>query len=294
MEYALDNQPDTAASPAVAEFLEGLRRELRLGLVELPSFPDVSLQIQRLLGDDNVSTEKVVRLVGVEPVLAGRIMQLANSAALNPRGAAVLELRTAVARLGFDSLRAASVSFAMTQLRLARGYQLILPSLTRLWKHNVAMASTACVVARRCRRISPDTALFAGLIAGVGRICLLARASQVPELLGDTAAYDQIAHDWHAEVTEALLRSWNVAEDIVSAVRCFQHRTATPLGSAPLADVLTLAEQLGFHQQEPGQLIELLEQNQCAARVGLEPGQCVALIAESQAELTILQGALGQ
>lgn len=294
MEYARDNQPNAAVNPEVATFLADLKRALALGQVELPSFPDVSLQIQRLLGDDNVSTDKVVRIVGVEPVLAGHIMQLANSAALNPRGAPVLELRTAVARLGFDSLRAASVSFAMTQLRLAAGYKRILQPLALLWKDNVTMASMACVVARRCRRISPDTALFAGLVSGVGKICLLARASQSTMLVDNPQAYDQIVRDWHAEVARVLLRSWNVADDIVSAVHSYQHQTPTPLGAAPLADVLVVADVLSRQQAAPEHMIEALESSQCAARLGLDARHCATFVAESESELATLQVALGQ
>jgi HD-like signal output (HDOD) protein len=294
MEQSRDNQPNAASSPEVATFVGDLKRELAQGHVDLPSFPDASLQIQRLLSDDNVSMEKVVRIVGVEPVLAGHIMQLANSAALNPRGAPILELRTAVARLGFDSLRAAAVSFAMTQLRVAAGYKGILQPLTLLWKDNVTMASTACVVARRCRRISPDTALFAGLVSGVGKICLLARASRSRLLIDNPAAYNEVVRDWHAEVAQVLLRSWNVADDIVSAIHNFQQKVATVRGTSPLADVLSVAGIMSIQQQTPEQLAEALQTDQSAARLGLDPRQCVTFIGESESELAVLQAALGQ
>jgi HD-like signal output (HDOD) protein len=144
-----------------------------------------------------------VWLVSAEPVLAGRVMQLASSAALNPRGTPILELRTGVARLGFDSLRAAAISFAMMQLRIAPSFQGVQASLAALWKDNVTLAATACVVARHCRRAGPDTALFAGLIAGVGKITLLAKARRHPAMLNDSAAYHQLVRDWHAMVAQA-------------------------------------------------------------------------------------------
>jgi HD-like signal output (HDOD) protein len=278
--------------PEAAAFLEALTAELETGQVDLPSFPDVSLQVQRLLMDDNVSTDKVVRVVGLEPVLAGRVMQLASSAALNPRGNPILELRTAVARLGFDALRAASVSFAMTQLRLAAVHKAILQPLTALWKDNVAMAATACVVARRCHRVSPDTALFAGLVSGVGKICLLARASRHPKLVANPAAYHELVRDWHAEVATAVLRGWAVAEDIVDAVYSFQQPAANRTGYLPLSDVLAISDLVSLRQAPPELLMEELEKSGAAVRLGLNAAGCLELVKESESELAVLRGAL--
>lgn len=289
-----ENTTATAASVELAEFLAELKTELNAGRVELPSYPDLSLQIQRILRDENVSMEKVVRLVGSEPVLAGRVMQLASSAALNPRNTPILELRTAVSRLGFDSLRAAAVSFAMLQLRLAPSYQGVQASLAQLWRENAVLSATACVVARRCRRISPDAAMFAGLVAGVGRICLLAKTRRHPALANDAAAYHAMVLDWHAEVAQAVLRGWGIAEDIRSAVYALHRRSSLLTGASALRDVLQVAELLAFNHDVPELMIQQLRDEQAAARLGMEPMACLQLMNESQAELALLRSALGQ
>lgn len=266
--------------------------ELDAGRVDLPSFPDVSLQIQRLLMDDNVSTDKVVRVVGIEPILAGRVMQLASSAALNPRGMPILELRTAVARLGFDALRAAAVSFAITQLRMAALYRPIVQSLAGLWKDSVAMAASACVVARRSRRVTPDTALFAGLIAGVGKICLLARASRHPQLVANPAAYHELVRDWHADVASGVLQGWCVAEEIITAIHEYQLPTADAPARDPLSDVLQIAELMTLQPALPELLEEQLDKTGAAHRLGLSAAGCIELFRESESELAVLRGAL--
>ncbi|MCS6948075.1 MAG: HDOD domain-containing protein, partial [Steroidobacteraceae bacterium] len=86
------------------QFVKELAAELSAGKIELPSFPDIAMRVQRVLTDDNVSPERVVRVVGSEPALVARIMSMANSAALNPSGRQISDLRTAVTRLGFDML----------------------------------------------------------------------------------------------------------------------------------------------------------------------------------------------
>ena len=99
--------------------MRDLSAELSASKIELPSFPEVATQVQKVLSEENCSSERVVRVMGAEPMLATRVLTMANSAALNPGGKPISELRTAVTRLGFDALRAATVSFVMAQLRSA-------------------------------------------------------------------------------------------------------------------------------------------------------------------------------
>ena len=121
---ATPNRPAEPESPAFT-FVRELATSLSHPPIELPSFPEVALRVQQVLADDAVSTEMVVRLVGAEPMLAARIVSLANSAAMNPSSQPITDLRTAVSRMGFDSLRAAAVSFAMAQLRSRADYATI-------------------------------------------------------------------------------------------------------------------------------------------------------------------------
>src|SRR6188474_1995373 len=88
-------------------FVQALATELSSGKVELPGFPDIVLRVQNALADENVSTDKVVKVLGTEPVLSGQLMSVANSVALNPSGRSITDLRTAVARVGLNTVRTA-------------------------------------------------------------------------------------------------------------------------------------------------------------------------------------------
>src|ERR1039457_5065609 len=103
------------ASTAAFEFVRELSVELSASTIELPSFREVAARVQKVLSDENCSSDRVVRVIGAEPMLASRVLSMANSAALSPGGKPVAELRTAVTRLGFDALRAATVSFARSE-----------------------------------------------------------------------------------------------------------------------------------------------------------------------------------
>jgi HD-like signal output (HDOD) protein len=289
------DHPDAGAGPGPGfAFVRELAASLSAGPIELPSFPDVALRVQQVLADEAASTDLVVRIVGAEPMLAARVVGLANSAAMNPSSTLVADLRTAVARMGFDSLRAAAVSFAIARLRARREYAGIEPQLAQLWLDSVTFAATASVVARLSGRMSPDTALFAALVAGVGRVYILTRASRHPRLFDDPGAYQAIANEWHIGIARALLESWHVAEEIIEAVQAYEHRNEEARPGPPLADVLACAALFNRHREAPELLREALGRSRAAQRLGMREATGAAVLAESASELAMLRAALGQ
>jgi HD-like signal output (HDOD) protein len=282
------------AESAGSAFARELASALAVGHIELPSFPDVALRVQQVLADDAVSTEMVVRIVGAEPMLAARVVSLANSAAMNPSSNQVTDLRTAVSRMGFDSLRAAAVSFAMAQLGSRTEYAHIEQQLARNWRDSVSFASTASVVARRSQRMSPDTALFAALVAGVGKVYLLTRASRHPQLLADASAYQAIVREWHIHIARSLLASWHVAEEVIEAVEAYERRNEEIRPGPPLADVLACAALVSRHQDAPARLAEALPRSQAAQRLGLARTAPDAIVTDAVSELGKLNAALGR
>jgi HD-like signal output (HDOD) protein len=285
--------PPAQTESAGLAFARELAASLSTGPIELPSFPDVALRVQQVLADDAVSTEMVVRIVGAEPMLAARVVSLANSAAMNPSSHQVTDLRTAVSRMGFDSLRAAAVSFAMAQLGSRADYANIEQQLARNWRDSVSFASTASVVARRSQRMSPDTALFAALVAGVGKVYLLTRASRHPRLLADAHAYQGIVREWHINIARSLLASWHVAEDVIEAVEAYERRNEETRPGPPLADVLACAALINRYQDAP-KLTEALPLSHAARRLGLANAAPDAIMADAAGELGKLNLALGR
>src|SRR5579863_4492798 len=259
------------ASMDAFEFVRELATELSSSTIELPSFPEVALRVQKVLSEDGASAERVVRVLGAEPVLATRVLSMANSAALNPGGKPVTELRAAVTRLGFDALRSAAVGFAVAQLRRAKAFAGIERHLNVLWQHSVLVASLCFVVARRSNKVSPDMAMLTGLVHGVGKLYILTHSMRHPALFGDQQMYQRIVHDWHGNIAKALLESWFMAEEIVNAVHCYEDPVRDLRGAAAvLADVLEIADVLSACQNAPDNVPALLLDRKAVLRLGLQ------------------------
>lgn len=277
----------------VFAFVKALAAELSERRVELPSVPEVVTRLQKTLSDEFVSNDTVVRVIGSDPLLAGKLMTMANSAALNASSRKIADLRTAVARVGFNIVRSAALSFALEQLRKADEYRAIEPQLDKLWQNSVQIAALCHVVARRFSSLNGDTALLAGLMHNVGRIYILARACKYPALSGDPLTFRSIERDWHTNVAKALLESWHVADEIVDAVACHEDRDRDARGPVTLTDVLSLAMLIESHRNgaELNVPDEALQRG--LRRMQLQVRDCHAVLDESAEEIAALKAALG-
>jgi len=286
-------QPNFTGDSVAFQFVQSLAGELSKGKVDLPSFPDIAMRVRKVLSDENVSQEKVVRVVGSEPALAARLMQIGNSAALNFSGKPITELRTAISRMGFNMVRSAAIAFSMSQLKKVDALKGLEKPLDELWKRSATVAAMSHAVARRFSKVNPDTALLAGLLHGIGQLYILTRAGAHPELFADQLAYQAIVRDWHTAIAKALLENWEMAEDIVEAVSNYEDLGRQHTGPVDLTDVVTVGNLLAAFKNHP-ESIEL-NMNDVAAckRMKIDQAAYEQLIAESQNEIDNLLQALG-
>lgn len=274
-------------------FVQALALEMSAGKIDIPSFPDVAVRVRKTLADENVDAAKIARVVGSEPALAAKLLLIANSAAVNPRGMRVVELRTAIARIGLSMVRSASIAFAMEQLKKADTLAPLRKPLSELWERSVKVAAMSFVVARSWSRVNPDTALLAGLMHGMGRVYILTRAVKHPELFADAAVYQQIVHDWHTAVAKAVLESWEIGPEIIEAVENYTDLDRNDPEEADLTDVLTAADLLVSFQDDAPALEAHMREVRAAQRLGLDVPTCQKVLEETAGELASLQAALG-
>jgi HD-like signal output (HDOD) protein len=293
MNTAAQTQSSHPSDPQAFAFVQSLAAELSKGKVELPSFPDIALRVRKVLSDENVSQDMVVRVVGSEPALAARLMQIANSAALNFSGKPITELRTAISRMGFNMVRSAAIAFAMSQLKKQDALKGLEVPLQELWKRSAAVAAMSHAVARRYSKINPDTGLLAGLLHGIGQLYILTRSAQHPGLFANQAVYTAIVRDWHSAIAKALLENWEMAEEVVEAVSNFEDLERLHSGPVDLTDVVTVGNLLAAFKDHP-ETIELNMHDVAACkRMKIDRASYEQLIDESEQEIDTLRQALG-
>lgn len=267
--------------------------ELSGETIDLPSFPEVAARVRKALADEHVEIDDVVRIVGAEPALSARLLQLANSAAMNTSGRRIADLRQALSRVGFNMARSAAIAFAMSQLRRAEAYRGLEKPLDELWQRSAHVAAVSHVVAKRFTSINADTALLAGLLQSVGRLYLLTRAVRFPGVLEDPAIYQRIVAGLHGRVSQAILRNWEIAEEVVLAVVACEDLGREHGGATDLTDVLAVGGALASLGPDARVEEMLFLTMPAARRMKLDADACAVALRESHDEIVSLRQALG-
>ncbi len=209
---------DKDADQRAFRFLQEIAGDLSGGGITFPTFIDATVKIRNALSDPNVDAGRLAQVVSGEPVLATKVVRMANSAALNPSGRPVADVRTAVMRVGFNAVRSTAAAVAVQQVRASKDLAPFAAEAERAWRRTLDVAAIAYVLARAVSKLNPDEALFAGLVHDIGRFYLLSRASKHPELVEHRDELEAIVAEWHPAIGEAILQGQGLPEPIVAAV----------------------------------------------------------------------------
>ena len=258
-----------------------------------PTTTQMALKVQRVLDDPNCSIDQLGKLVRADPLLATRVVAVANSVIYNRSGRAIDDPRSAVARIGFNTLRVLAAAVVVRQMEGMARTPAHRELAVRLWEHTAHVAALSQVIARRVTHVNPDTAFFAGIIHEVGGFYLISRAADFPGLLeaehGSLLAWDE---GGAAEVGRAVLTRLGAPAAVLEAIEgMWQGYLAMPPQS--LADTLLLADQLAPVESPLSQLAgsgrEGIEAN---IDVVLDDQTLSSILEESAAEVESLINAL--
>jgi HD-like signal output (HDOD) protein len=274
------------------QFVQALAAELSLGAIDIPGFPSIVMRVRQVLADESASAEKVARVVGADPVLAARLLKLANSAAVLGTARPATDLRTAVSRVGLNSVRSTTYAHAMRILSQSEALRGLEKPLEVLARQTGQVASLCHVISGKYTRIPPDVAMLAGLLQSCGRLYLLARAGNHRGLFADAKAFLAVERDWHLSVAVALLENWSVPDEIVHAIAESEDVSREPRGSPSLTDVVMLGVTIMRNAAHPEVLEAALRDTKCLARFGLDAKTIGEMLEASKNELAQLEAAL--
>ena len=273
-------------------FLSGLAAEVSKGTVNLPSFPDVVMRIRKALAEPNVKLSEIVKIVGTEPRLAARLLQVANSAAFNPSGKHLTDLRAAITRLGHRPVQSAVMAFAVKQLRLAPALRSISKHLNILWEQSISVASICQVIARRTK-VSPDEAFLAGLLHGIGRLYIMVRSAGKSEKIFQDPSFREMISGWHAAIGKAVLENWGFDEHMSEAVGDQADHEHFSKSDADLTDVLVVSVVLARVLRNPGPRSVNMEGIHSFRRLHMTSQECSEVLRHAEHQLGSLHAALG-
>ena len=225
----------------------------------IPSLPQAHQSLLKELEDSDTASATIARLIGDDPGLSVKVLQLANSALFGP-GYMVTNLTDAVSCLGTDMLSAIVLSQSVF-----RHYETLKHGdidLPRVWAH---CWETACLAQRLCRekklpRQSGEEAFLAGLLHEMGRFVLVdnfldqfqlacdgARHSKTPLALCLREAF-QVSP---SQITAYVLELWGLPSAVITGISLLDNPEKDPATGFSLTSALYIADHLASHTFPP-------------------------------------------
>jgi HD-like signal output (HDOD) protein len=224
--------------------LADIAGELNSGDVLFPTCFDTVLRLRKELQNPDVTLPHIAQMVQLEPLIAAKLVRLANSVTYAPHGQAVRDLPSAINRLGLNVVRTTAMAVAMGEILHAK--ELVgFSRLTRgLWEHSIYSAAATRLLAHtfsRARsegRIRSEEALLAGLVHDLGAFYMLYRAVQYPELRERPDTLKYLIAQWHEAIGVTLLETLMLPQEIAQAAADHDHPRPIPDDPRTLADVV--------------------------------------------------------
>ncbi len=292
-----ESVPASGAAATIEErasalaFLQKLATEVSKGTVDLPCFPDVVVRISHALADPNTTSDRVVTIVGAEPRLAARVLQTANSAAFNTSGKPLTDLRSAITRLGQQMVQSTAMSYAMQHMKNEASLRAIAQPLIELWNKSIAVASLCKLVAARTK-VSVDEAFLTGLLHGIGKLYIMARAASADNGLGSGQSWMELISGWQASIGEAVLQSWGFAEEMCEAVGDQDDVDRRWKHEAKLVDVLIVSLVLSHARKNPEPRNFAPEGISAFLSIGVTAADCSAILERADEDIRLIHEAL--
>lgn len=253
------------------EALRNIARDAASGELSFPTHAQLALKIKTALDDPGCSVDQAARLIQADPLLSARVVGMANSVAYNRSGREVSDVKTAVNRLGFSTLRTLAMALVTRQMAGGEGSPAQQSAARQLWERTAHVAALARTLAQKVTGQNPEIALFAGLVQDIGGFYLISRAGQYPALLRVEAPLAvELAEGAEAEGRDmdtdqtverdlglAVLRELGVPAAIVAGIEDYW-RGMLSIPPETLGDTLLLADVLApvaspLRWQDPAQ-----------------------------------------
>lgn len=217
---------------------------------ELPGFPRVISEILATIDDPDSNLNVLTQLIKLDPVIAARVLALANSAAAHGHHqSAIRDLYAATSLIGMGRVRQMAVISSCIDFfgKIGTG-----DTAASFWRHSVAVGICGEEIALHVDQpVSASSALIAGLLHDIGQLWLYrfdpgaARAAWNEALThaeGIEAAEKACFGVDHSTIGAWLAEFWSLPAAMIKAIR--HHHACDSALDEPLVPVIHVAEVL--------------------------------------------------
>ncbi len=264
------------------------------GTLQVASLPTIYVKIDEALNSANCSNQYLVDILSEDTALSARLLRLANSAMFN-FPSKIDSVSQAITIIGTQQLRA--LVLASSVMKLFNDIPEELINMEMFWRHSIACAVSARIIASLRRAANVEYFFLAGLLHDIGRLIMFKEIPSEMRTMMQQAKHSQqllfkvekeTLGFHHAKLGGLLLKEWKLPQQLVDST-AYHHN---PRSSADfkdevavihVADIIANSLQLGSSGEH---LVPALD-NQAWESIGLPDAIVNTVIDELQKQYNI-------
>jgi diguanylate cyclase (GGDEF)-like protein len=217
----------------------------------LPTMPGVAVEVLRLCRDDDATLDDLAAVLSHDAALSARLLKFSNSSLYN-LGQEVSTLQRATLVLGLKTVQLMSLSFSLAS-SLPRENADNRFDYRGFWRRSMIRSVAARTLASMSGSFLVDEAFLCGLLKEIGQIVLAQCMTEDYEAVliegGDCWPTIELERKLlgfdHADVGAALLRSWEIPEQICAVLESLYAAESHDVADArTMTQILSIANEV--------------------------------------------------
>ena len=188
--------------------------------------PDIYFKLKDVVEDPESSFKDIGAVILHDPALCARILKISNSPLFNPESE-VETIEHALTFIGMNQLE--ELVLGTTVLESFRGIPVDVIDINSFWKHSIACALTARLIAEHIHESDHERFYLLGILHDIGSLVILKKAPKAAKealRLSEESSrslfqVETEVHGFnHSEAGAALFHAWKLPERLVEVVAC--------------------------------------------------------------------------
>lgn len=189
--------------------------------VTLPSLPEIALYINSALDNENLGVNKLTQIIQMDPIIAARIVQVANSALYISAGKSD-SIQDCIARIGIESIRNIVMGVVLRDLFMPNT-ELVVHKMAQFYEHSIRTGVTCYELAKQIPSLNPDRAFLFGLLHDIGIIPILIVADSHKELAHKASNLDSVLEQLKSHIGGMILQQWKFDTELIDNAKHAYH-----------------------------------------------------------------------
>jgi len=211
----------SSSSAKLTELVDKLR--------DIPTLSVVVQRVMELVNNPKTSAPQIAEVLKRDQVLTAKVLRLVNSSFYN-LSTEITDVSRALAFLGFNTISMLVLGtsvFSSFEIKAAPYFNVL-----EFWRHSLASAIAAELIAKRLRVSRPEDAFTCGLLHDIGKIALFKVAPDdlkmiVTKAKGESLSFldaeTALEYPGHTVIGERLAEKWQLPIMIRKTIR-YHHR----------------------------------------------------------------------